>query len=45
LTLLGVLIVVLCLRLFRVLGPGDIDVLERTSIPGKQLLVRLAGRR
>jgi O-antigen/teichoic acid export membrane protein len=43
LTLLGALIVVLCLRLFRVLGPGDIDVLERTSIPGKRLLVRWLG--
>jgi O-antigen/teichoic acid export membrane protein len=40
LTILGLLIVLVALRVLRVLSPGDIDVLERTSIPGKQLLVR-----
>jgi O-antigen/teichoic acid export membrane protein len=44
LTALGVLIVVVGLRLFRVMGPGELDVLQRTSIPGKHLLTRwLAG--
>ena len=44
LTAFGVVIVVVGLRLFRVMGPGELDVLQRTSIPGKHLLVRwLAG--
>jgi O-antigen/teichoic acid export membrane protein len=44
LTTLGVVVVVTGLRAFRVMGPGELDVLQRTSIPGKHLLVRwLAG--
>ena len=42
-TFLGVLIVAVCLRLFRVLGPGELELLARTSIPGKHLLVRWLG--
>jgi hypothetical protein len=45
-TALGVFVVAVGLRLFRVLGPGELDLLERASIPGRQLLVRwLSGRR
>ena len=40
LTALGVIVVVTGLRVFRVIGPGDLEVLQRTSIPGKDLLVR-----
>lgn len=39
-TILGVAIIALGLRLFRVIGPGELEVLERASIPGKRLLVR-----
>jgi O-antigen/teichoic acid export membrane protein len=39
-TFLGVVIVAAGLRLFRVLGPGELELLERASIPGKHLLVR-----
>ena len=38
-------IVALGLRLFRVLGPGELELLERASIPGKHLLVRWLGAR
>ena len=45
-TILGVAIVALGLRLFRVIGPGELEVLERANIPGKHLLVRwLSGAR
>jgi O-antigen/teichoic acid export membrane protein len=45
-TILGVAIIALGLRLFRVIGPGELEVLERASIPGKGLLVRwLSGAR
>ncbi len=40
LTLLGAAIVALGLRLVRVMGPDELDVLERASIPGKRWLVR-----
>jgi O-antigen/teichoic acid export membrane protein len=44
LTAFGIVIVVVGLRMFRVMGPGELEVLQRTSIPGKHLLVRwLAG--
>ena len=44
LTMLGVVVVVTGLRAFHVMGPGELDVLQRTSIPGKHALVRwLAG--
>ncbi len=39
-TLLGVIIIALGLRLFRVLGPGELELIERMSVPGKRLLVR-----
>ena len=39
-TLLGVVIVALGLRLFRVLGPLELELIERMSVPGKRLLVR-----
>jgi O-antigen/teichoic acid export membrane protein len=39
-TILGVLIIAVGLRLFRVLGPGELELLGRTSIPGKYLLIR-----
>lgn len=39
-TLLGVVMVALGLRLFRVLGPREVELIERMSIPGKRLLVR-----
>jgi O-antigen/teichoic acid export membrane protein len=42
-TILGAAIVAIGLRLFRVLGPAELDVLERASIPGKHLLVRWLG--
>ena len=45
LTMLGMVIVAGGLRLFRVLGPEELDVLTRASIPGKRWLVPwLAGR-
>ncbi len=43
LTIVGVSIVVIGLRVFRVLGPDELDVLNRTSIPGKHRLVRWLG--
>jgi O-antigen/teichoic acid export membrane protein len=42
-TLLGVVIVALGMRLFRVLGPLELELIERMSIPGKRLLVRFLG--
>lgn len=45
LTILGMAIVAAGLRLFRVLGPAELDVLTRASIPGKRWLgLWLAGR-
>ncbi len=43
LTALGVVIVVIGLRWLRVIGPGELEVLERTSIPGKHRLVQWLG--
>jgi hypothetical protein len=39
LTAAGVIIVALGLRTFRVLGPNELDVIRRASVPGKHLLV------
>ena len=44
-TLLGIVIVAIGLRLFRVLGADELELLERASIPGKHLLVRWLGAR
>jgi O-antigen/teichoic acid export membrane protein len=38
LTMLGIAIVLVGLRVFRVMGPGELDVLQRASIPGKRAL-------
>jgi len=40
LTILGGGIVVVGLRVFRVMGPSEIEVLDRASIPGKRYLIR-----
>jgi hypothetical protein len=40
LTTAGVFIVLVGLRVLRVMGPNEVEVLQRTSIPGKHLLVR-----
>jgi hypothetical protein len=40
LTALGIVIVLVGLRVFRVMGPGDLDVLQRASIPGNRVLAR-----
>jgi len=40
LTLAGIAIVTFGLRAFRILGPDELDVLKRASIPGKHLLVQ-----
>lgn len=40
LTVAGVVIVLVGLRVFRVMTPLELDVLERASIPGKRWLVR-----
>ena len=40
LTGVGVVLVALGLRVARVVGPSDLQVLERSSIPGRQWLVR-----
>jgi O-antigen/teichoic acid export membrane protein len=40
LTTLGVVVVITGLRALRVIGPSELEVLQRTSIPGKDLLVR-----
>ncbi len=42
-TLLGVAIVALGLRHLRVLGHGELELLDRASIPGKRMLVRWLG--
>ena len=39
-TAFGVVIVVVGLRMIRVMGSGELEVLQRTSIPGKHLLIR-----
>jgi len=40
LTLVGIIIVFVGLRQLRVIGPDELAVLERASIPGKRLIVR-----
>jgi O-antigen/teichoic acid export membrane protein len=40
LTMMGVVIVLVGLRAMQVMGPNEIEVLQRTSMPGKSLLVR-----
>jgi O-antigen/teichoic acid export membrane protein len=40
LTVLGVALVAAGLRLFRVLGPAELHLLEQASVPGKRLLIR-----
>ena len=40
LTVLGVAIVVTGLRAFKVIGPGELEILGRTGIPGKAWLLR-----
>lgn len=43
-TALGAAVVGVGLRVFRVLGPGELDLLEQSSVPGKRLLLKwLAG--
>lgn len=42
-TLLGVIIVASGLRLFHVIGPEELDLLGRASVPGRHLLVRWLG--
>ena len=44
LTMLGVVIVLVGLRVMQVMGPNEIEVLQRTSMPGKGLLVRWLSR-
>jgi O-antigen/teichoic acid export membrane protein len=39
LTAAGIVIITVGLRVFRVLGPNELDVLKRSSIPGGELLV------
>jgi O-antigen/teichoic acid export membrane protein len=39
-TLLGVIVVIVGLRLFRVLGPDELDVLARASVPGREWMTR-----
>jgi len=43
LTATGVVIVGVGLRVGRALGPDELDILERTGIPGRRLLVRWLG--
>jgi hypothetical protein len=44
LTLLGVSLIAAALRVFRILGPDELRILERASIPGRKWLVQwLAG--
>ena len=40
LTLLGVVIVLVGLRVLQVMGPNELEVLQRVSVPGKHLLIR-----
>jgi hypothetical protein len=45
LTALGAVIVLIGMRVFRVLGPRELDLLERSQIPVGARLVRLLGQR
>jgi O-antigen/teichoic acid export membrane protein len=40
LTILGIVLVLVGLRVLRVIGPNEVEVLRRTNMPGRQLLVR-----
>ena len=40
LTCLGIVIVLVGLRLLQVMGPNELEVLARASIPGKRVLIR-----
>jgi O-antigen/teichoic acid export membrane protein len=42
-TIMGVAVVAWGLRVFRVLGPDELDLLEQASIPGKRLLIQWLG--
>ncbi len=44
LTLLGVSLVAAALRVFRILGPDELGILERTRIPGRKWLVQWLAR-
>ena len=44
LTLLGVLLVAGALRVFHILGPDELGILERARIPGRKWLVQWLGR-
>ena len=39
LTVLGVLLVAAALRVFRILGPDELGILERARIPGRKWIV------
>jgi O-antigen/teichoic acid export membrane protein len=39
-TIIGAAVVAVGLRLFRVLGPGELEVVEQANIPGTRLLIR-----
>jgi O-antigen/teichoic acid export membrane protein len=43
LTLLGVIVVLVGLRVLRVIGPSELEVLQRASVPGKRLIIRWLG--
>jgi len=45
LTVLGVVLVVVGMRVFRVLGPRELDLLKRAQIPGSTRVLTLLGRR
>jgi hypothetical protein len=45
LTALGAVIVLIGMRVFRVLGPRELDLLERAQIPGGARILTLLGRR
>lgn len=45
LTTLGALIVLVGMRVFRVLGPRELDLLERTQRPDVARILTLLGRR
>lgn len=44
LTVLGVLLIAAALRVFRILGPDELGVLERVSIPGRKWVVNWLAR-
>jgi O-antigen/teichoic acid export membrane protein len=44
LTLAGIVLVLLGLRWCRVMGPAEVELLDRTSIPGRHFLIRWLSR-